>query len=122
MAIYNAMTAVTREAGSDLSTKQFYFVKVSSDGQFDLCGDGALAYGVLQDAPAAAGEAASIAIAGEVKVIAGGNIAAGDKVACNADGKAVAAASGDFILGVASVGGVSGDILTVKLDSAGKNV
>ncbi len=42
---------ITVPVNSDLSTKQFYFVKLDSNGYLVSCGAGDLALGVLQDAP-----------------------------------------------------------------------
>lgn len=104
---------VTFEAGADLSTKQYYFVSVSADGQIDPTGDGAYAVGVLQNKPAAAGRAATVAIAGKVKVECGGTVTRGGPVASDANGKAVDAATGDVILGEALETGASGSVIAI---------
>jgi hypothetical protein len=119
MATQDNMLTVTLEAGADLSAKQFYFVSVASDGQIDPTGDGLDADGVLQDAPAAAGRAALVAIAGKVKVVCGGVVTRGGPVASDADGKAVNAASGDIILGVALETGASGRIIEILFQPRG---
>jgi len=113
MAVNNNQTCVPFEAGADLSTKQYRFVSIASDGQVDPTGDGLLAVGVLQNDPAAAGRAAEVAISGIVKVEAGGTIAAGGSVSSGADGVAVATASGDVPLGTAVDGGASGAIISI---------
>ena len=119
MATQENMLCVTLEAGQDLSAKQFYFMSVASDGQIDPTGDGLDADGVLQDAPAAAGRAALVAIAGKVKVVCGGVVTRGGPVASDADGKAVNAASGDIILGVALETGASGRIIEILFQPRG---
>lgn len=119
MATQDNMLCVTLEAGADLSTKQFYFVSVASDGQIDPTGDGLDADGVLQDAPAAAGRAALVAIAGKVKVVCGGVVTRGGPVASDASGTAVNAASGDIILGVALETGASGRIIEILFQPRG---
>ena len=102
MAIVDDSLVISLEAGADLSAGQYYFVSVASDGQIDLTGDGAQADGVLLNDPAAAGRAATVCILGRTKVTAGGAITAGGKIACDASGRAVAAATtGDEILGIA---------------------
>jgi len=113
MAVNNNQTCVPFEAGADLSTKQYRFVSIASDGQVDPTGDGLLAVGVLQNDPAAAGRAAEVAISGIVKVEAGGTIAAGAAVASSATGTAVTAATADVILGTAVDGGASGSVITI---------
>jgi len=119
MATQDNMLTVTLEAGADLSAKQFYFVSVASDGQIDPTGDGLDADGVLQDAPAAAGRAALVAIAGKVKVVCGGVVTRGGPVASDADGKAVNAGTGDIILGVALETGASGRIIEILFQPRG---
>ena len=120
MATKNALHTISVEAGQDLSANQYYFVAMASDGQVDPAGDGALALGVLQDDPAAAGRAASVAIGGQTKVVAGGAITAGDQVASDANGKAVTAATGDNVLGIATqTANADGDIISIVLAEHG---
>jgi hypothetical protein len=113
MAVNNSQECITLIAGADLSTKQYRFVSLASDGQIDPTGDGLLAAGVLQDNPAAAGRSAAVCISGRTKVEAGGTIAAGGSVSSGADGVAVATASGDVPLGTAVDGGASGAIISI---------
>lgn len=120
MAYENSLQCVSFEAGQDLSAKQYYFVSLASDGQIDPTGDGASAVGVLQNAPASAGDAASVAIGGITKVVAGGTIAAGGAVASSATGTAVAATTaGDVILGTAVTGGASGETISIVFQPRG---
>lgn len=119
MAVNNNQTCVTLEAGADLSAKQFFFVSMSSDGQVDPTGDGAAAIGVLLNDPAAAGRAAEVCIGGLTRVSAGGSITAGDEVASDAAGEAVAAATGDIILGTAVTGGSDGDVISIVFQPRG---
>lgn len=119
MATQDNMTVVTLEAGADLSAKQFFFVSVAADGQIDPTGDGLIAAGVLQDAPAAAGRAAAVAIAGKVKVLCGAAVTRGGPVASNADGKAANATTGEIILGTALETGASGRIIEILFHPRG---
>jgi hypothetical protein len=119
MATQDNMICVTLEAGADLSTKQFYFVSVAADGQIDPTGDGLDADGVLQDAPAAAGRAALVAIAGKVKVVCGGVVTRGGPVASDASGTAVNPATGDIILGTALETGATGRIIEILFQPRG---
>jgi hypothetical protein len=119
MATQDNMLCVTLEAGADLSTKQFYFVSVAADGQIDPTGDGLDADGVLQDAPAAAGRAALVAIAGKVKVVCGGVVTRGGPVASDASGTAVNPATGDIILGTALETGAAGRIIEILFQPRG---
>lgn len=106
-------------AENDLSDKQHYFVELSGDAQVDVCdGAGDLVYGVLQNDPEA-GEAAEVAVLGITKVVAGGTVAAGDRVGTDANGKAVAkAADADKVAGICRVGGVAGELIEILLAPA----
>lgn len=119
MAIMDRPYTVTLEAGADLSAKQFFFVSVSADGQIDPTGDGAIADGVLLNAPAAAGRAAEVAIGGIVKVECGGTVTRGGPVASDASGNAVDAASGDVILGTALETGADGSVISILFHPRG---
>lgn len=84
-------------AGADLSTKQYTFV-VASDANVVTAGAGEAAIGVLWNDPEAT-RAASVVQGGDPHVYAGEAIAAGVDIASDAAGKAVAAGTGDVILG-----------------------
>ena len=88
-------------AAADLSTKQFYLVKLDSNGRAALASDGGDVSGVIQNKPAAVDRAASMQpISGGVsKVVCGGTCTAGGNAASDSSGRAVDAASGDFIFG-----------------------
>ena len=135
MATQNNVSLRTMITAADLSTKQFYCVKVDSAGLIALCAAaGEAVFGVLQDKPES-GRAGAVAVGGAVKVIAGGNVAAGAKVKTDANGKAVTATAatvntantgaasdavvGSYVFGTALVAGVSGDIITVELTHEG---
>lgn len=112
------LVCITLAAGADLSTKQFLFVDMASDGQIDpVASAGGRGIGVLQDKPDAAGKAACVAVAGVSMVVAGGNVTVGHNVQSDNAGKAITAASGDYILGIALATGVSGDVIPVLLGS-----
>ena len=87
-------------AGADLSTKQFTFVIMNTvDRTVITCGDGLAADGVLINDPTS-GQAATVVTHGRVMVEVGtGGLTAGDLVGVDAAGKAVAAASGEVIVG-----------------------
>lgn len=119
MATNQEQFCITLEAGQDLSAKQFRFMTLASDGQIDPTGDGALAVGVLQNDPDTAGHAAEVAIMGQTKVVAGGTVTGGADVASDAAGEAVAAASGDEILGTAIDGGADGEVIRIVFNPRG---
>jgi len=101
MAVEQALTNVSLRASGDLSAYQFRFVKLNASGQVVLAGDGEWAIGVLQNKPTAAGQGATVAISGISKAVAGGTLTPGNAVASDAQGRAIRAGTGDYILGVA---------------------
>lgn len=121
MARQENIRCLTLEAGGDLSAGQFRFVEIASDGQVDLvAAEGGDSIGVLQNAPSAAGRAASIAYEGIVKVVIGtGGLTAGQKCKSDAAGAAVlaTAASTDHVLGKVIVGGAAGALAEILLGS-----
>jgi hypothetical protein len=119
MATQDNMLCVSLEAGADLSTKQFYFVSLAADGQIDPTGAGLIAQGVLQDAPAAAGRAALVAVAGKVKVVCGAAVTRGGPVASTSSGTATNATTGNIILGTALETGASGRIIEILFQPRG---
>lgn len=108
-------------AAADLSAKQFYAVKVTAANAVNLAGLGESAVGILQGKPIS-GEAAELAISGDVsKMVAGGAVAAGDKVAVTALGKAKVAASGEYVIGTAlNAAGADLELFSVLLENQGK--
>jgi hypothetical protein len=120
MATYENKTVVSLVAGQDLSSNQYYFVEVASDGEVDpVSTAGNFAEGVLTNDPDAQGKAASVAIDGIVKVSCGGTVTRGGGVAADTNGQAVDATSGDAILGTALEAGSSGDIIRILLKYQG---
>jgi hypothetical protein len=101
MATENQLKCLSMLAAADLSTKQFYLVKVSAASTVNLAGNGEAAIGVLQDKPAAAARACTVGYEGVTKCVAGAPVAAGSFVSADAAGKAVNPASGEQIVGVA---------------------
>jgi hypothetical protein len=107
-----------RTAAADLSAKQHLFVKLVAAGKINLCGDGEFGYGVLKDQPKS-GQAGTVDTHGITKVIAGGVVAVNDLGASDAAGKAVVAATGDFILCRFLEAGVAGQVVSVELLKSG---
>jgi len=136
MALEQNLVTVTHPSAGDLSTKQFYFVKLDSSGNVVLCDTaGEQALGVLQNNPAGAGRECAIAVGGVTKVIASATIAVGALIATDASGKAKAAVKGtantadtgaaadplvgSFVLGQAESDGANGALMSVLLRSMG---
>lgn len=99
MATTQAPTYISLPAGSDLSTKQYYFCDITS-GKLAVAGAGTRVAGVLSDDPAATDRPGMLQIAGVAKVLAGGTITSGAGVASDSAGKAVAATGSAFVVGI----------------------
>lgn len=117
MAYEEALKSITRVAGADLTAAQYRFVKGNGANGVIRCGTaGEKALGVLQNDPIQ-GEAATVAIdTSTTKVVAGGVIAQDAEVTTDNEGRAVAAAAGNFVLGTAQIAaGAAGEIISVLL-------
>lgn len=95
---------ITFIAGADLSTKQYYLMKMSADNTVNIASANTdKIIGVLQNKPLS-GEAAVVRVLGTSKVISHGAaaIAAGDYLTSDSNGKAEEAdADLDFVIGMA---------------------
>jgi hypothetical protein len=120
MAFTENMATRTYVSGSAIT--QFRFVTLASDGQVDHTGDGVRADGVALMPASGAGTAITVAYDGRVTVEAEGTINRGAAVASDAAGKAVAAASGDVILGTALEAAADGQIITIEIRRDGSVV
>jgi hypothetical protein len=135
MSYENTGHQMTLVAAADLSAKQYYAVKIDSNGLAALAAAGEPAVGILQNKPTA-GQSATIWTFGpRTKAVAGGTIAAGALVASDANGKLVTATTGKVntsdagaaadpliasnVLGIAATAAVSGDVFTVVLCGLG---
>lgn len=113
----DAFDALT--AGADLSAKLFYAVKIASDGDLELAGDGELAVGLITEADTA-GNKVTYQYQGIARGYAGGSITAGTKVAANASGQLVTATTGENVIGIArEAATASGQIISVLLSPGG---
>lgn len=122
MAVMQSRDTRTFIAGEDLSSAQFKFVTLESDGQIDLAdAAGENAIGVLLNDPAS-GEAATVAVSGKVMVTSGGTIAAGAQIQTDASGDALTAATGDVVLGYALEAAVDGQVFAIELIQGGNVV
>ncbi len=120
MAFEERLETISIEAGQDLSTKQYRFMVLATDGQIDPAGTAGLdCIGVLQDKPAAIGRAACVATGGTTKALAGATVAKGAKIATDNVGRAITAATGNYIMGTAITGGAVGEVISVNLEKAG---
>lgn len=118
MAVMQSRDNRTFIAGEDLSSAQFKFVTLESDGQVDLADSaGENAIGVCL--AGAACNAVTVCVSGSVMVTAGGTIAAGAAVQTDAAGDALTAATGDVILGYAREAAVDGQIIEIEMIQGG---
>lgn len=117
MSLQQGLECLSMPASADLSASQFCFVNLDSNGRIQLpqtAGDDCV--GVLQDKPDAldrAGQVALLEASLRVKVIAAATLTPGTKVQANTDGHAIAAASGDHVLGTVYEGGDDGDLIEI---------
>lgn len=103
------------EAAADYQTtsKQYYFVSAASGKATLASSAGQACIGVLQNDPAA-GQPAIVRTGGVSKVLVGtGDLAANAQVQTNANGEAIAAASGDYSLGTCLIGASAGEYATI---------
>ena len=107
-------------ASADLSSKQFYFVKLSASSTVTVCAavtDKPI--GILQNAPAS-GEQAIVRCFGVSKVSADATLAAGDVIGTAADGQAQPISLGSettvHVCGQAIEAGSAGETLTAFIN------
>ncbi len=98
-------------AGADLSGKLHYFAKIASDGDIELAGDGGAILGTIVEA-AAENSSVTVQFGGVGKAIAAESITAGARIASDINGKAVAAAVGDFEIGTALTAADANDVFS----------
>jgi len=116
MAYTEAGVCITLEAAADLSAAQYYAVYIDSNGQAALCGADALAVGILQNKPSAAGQAATVQISGVSKVVVGtGAATAGAVAGTEAGGDLIDAGTGVSGVGVFIASGTAGDIVPMLI-------
>ena len=119
MAVMQSRDTRTFVAGEDLSTAQFKFVTLESDGQVDLADSaGENCIGVLI-VEGEADRAVTVVMSGSVMVEAGGTVTNGGAVATDATGRAVDATTGDIIMGYAREAGVANQVIEIELIQGG---
>lgn len=121
--IANAAVKITLPAAADLSAKQYYFVKIDSNGKAALCAAATdKPIGVLQNTPAS-GEEAVITVVGGTKVVASASIDEGILIGTASTGKADAKVPGtdttEYVVGtVILASGADGEIATALVNCA----
>lgn len=110
-------------AGADLSTKQYFAVKVNASGLIVLCGAGEPCAGILQNAPES-GFVASVMRVGTSFAELGDSVTAGTNVMSDSAGKIVPHTGTNEIVGLAVASGSSGEQIDISLapgSGAGKS-
>lgn len=122
MASETIVAPISVPASADLTSYQFRFMRMDSNGQLALPPiAGGPVIGVLQDTPNAQGRVGQICGPGSVtKVVAGASITKGYYIATDTNGKAVQAVSGNIILGQAEDSGSSGDRIRLRFMPLGR--
>lgn len=115
---------ITLEAGADLSTKQYYFVKIdSSTGKAVVCSNASdRPVGVLQNNPTS-GQAAEIVVVGLTKVSSDAGLTIGNLIGTSGDGQADAKTPGtdtsEYVVGtVITSTSNAAEIATVMVNCA----
>ncbi len=114
---------ITLTASADLSTKQYYFVKVDGSGTCTVCAAATdKPVGVLQNKPTA-GQAAEITVIGVTKVSSDAGLTAGNLIGTSGDGQADAKTPGtdttEYIVGqMLTTTGAAGVIGTAVVNCA----
>lgn len=100
---------------AEAAVPAFRFAKAgTTEGNVKLAGAGETALGATGELDTAEGCRCDVQLDGIAEVECGGSVTFGAKLASDANGKAVAAESGEY-LGIALEGGASGDIIRIKL-------
>lgn len=116
MANETNLRSVTKKAAADISSYQFYAVRLTADNTVNTC-NGYLyrPTGVLRNKPAAAGRPAEVCRSGECQVYLAGTVSAGDRIMPNASGAWIKATAGLRAWGEMQEGGSAGEIRTASI-------
>ena len=118
MAKQNQVQSRSYEAGADLSADQFRIMTLSSGQVVRQTDVTVSSEGVLQNTPSAAGEAAEVAYAGQVKIVAGAAVAQDALVQSDTSGRAITAVALSRVIGRARKAvGAAGELLEVDLNA-----
>lgn len=111
---------ISLDAAADLSALQYNAVKLTADKTVGVTtAQGEQCFGILQNAPDAAGKAALVAIGGRAKALLSDTVTFMAELTSNGSGPFENAASGDYVQCTALEAGVSGDIIDVIVGNPG---
>lgn len=116
MSLQQEVRSLSFPANADLSASQFCFVTLNSSGNLVLPAAGGDCIGVLQDKPDAAGHYGQVGMlesSGKLKVVSAAIMNAGVKVQADASGHAIAALTGDHVLGTTAKACAVGDLVEI---------
>lgn len=121
LAVYTGVPGLPGSASPN-GGNQYKFVKVTGARTAGLADTTAneIVVGVVQNKPQYTGSAATVAIRGVSKVLAGGNVSPGNAIKVDADGAGVAAtlpADAALVVGVALSSGADGELVSVLLQT-----
>jgi hypothetical protein len=111
----------TRVAGADLSSSQYYYVKLSTTDTVIVCAAATdVPIGILQNAPTS-GQDATIMVTGISKVNSNAALSIGDAIGTAADGQADAKVAGtdttEYAVGVVlEASGAAGELATATVN------
>ena len=118
MAKQNQVQSRTYEAGADLSGDQFRIMTLSSGQVVRQTDVTVSSEGVLQNNPSVIGEAAEVAYAGQVKIVAGAAVAQDALVQSDTSGRAITAVALSRVIGRARKAvAAAGELLEVDLNA-----
>jgi len=119
----NDSATIVMNTADELEKSRALAVKFDANGKAVLCGAGENAIGILvadTNEKVDADEQVSVQVKEMGRWVAGGEVIPGDELTSDASGRAVKAASGDFIIAVALSAAVEeGTILKVQIVKAG---
>jgi hypothetical protein len=116
--IYNRVE--TYIAGEDLTSAQYRFLKTDAAGAVVVAGAGEDVVGICWNDPAAGRATSVVRGNSDPHVYAGAAIAVGVDIAVDANGAAVAADTGDFIVGKTRyAAAAAGDLVQINFNPVG---
>jgi hypothetical protein len=119
MAVMQSRDNRSYNAGADLSSEQFKFVKLGAGTVTRASTLGENCLGILLNNPTS-GNAATVCVSGKVMIKVGAvAVAAGAKLCTDANGLAKTAASSHIIMGYANEAGAAGQIIAMELIQGG---
>jgi len=114
MATEILIQSISLVAAADLSAKQYYCVKVDSNGKAALCGAAENSVGILQNDPTS-GQMATVGMLGLSKAKYGASVTAGANLMTDASGKLITATGTNPVIALALESGSTDEIRSVAL-------